>query len=141
MGYRPVVTSFDPMYTHHFASSEVSIHEGDMLVLESGIATLMDAVTESTDFIGISAGVESNSTVPVHLRCLVKINLVEANYSLGDGLKYSARETLVADGDEYSIAHYWGSPNIYQPTANVSFGHVMFDVTTLFNNNWDVISA
>ncbi len=141
MSLTPVIANFDPLFVKHFACTPgVACHEGDFLVLQSGYATLMTSES-SANFLGVAGGVESNDTIPVYMRCLLKVNLDENAYSFGDGLKYHSRETLTHDLGDATVAHYFGDPNIFSPTDNISWGHVFIDLLELKNSNWDVISA
>ncbi len=135
MALQPIIVQWDPMYVFHWNTSIVDFTAGDMLTLDSGVVTLQNYVEESVGFIGIAAGTEDRGTVPVHLRCKVRMNLVSAAYNFGAGLKYSSRETLVADSSEYTLGWF------FEPAKTTDWGCVLFDTPRLENNNFDVISA
>lgn len=125
------VLHYDPMWTLSLPVGAVALGVGDLVSYESAAAVLMDAVTESATFVGVSNGkVAAGSTgtyIPIFPRCIVEISLSSSTYNLGEALIYASKNTLAtATAGENAIG--W----LYQPdTGTVTSGKVLFDVPAL----------
>ena len=130
MAYQPKVVAWEHQYVLSLPVSTVALEQGDLLSFESNVVVLMDAATEDATFVGVSGGKTDGSNagdyIDIYTKCLVDIQLASATYALGAGLKYSAKNTLVADGDANTIAHIWDFN-----TATRTRGKVLIDIPAL----------
>ena len=90
--------------------STVALSQGDLVSYESSTTVLLDAATEDATF----AGYMINSTISdqdepdkavIGLKGIVQYDSTSATYNVGDGLKYTAKNKLVADGGANTLAH------------------------------------
>ena len=98
-----------PAHIWTLPGSTVDLDRGDFLSYESDAAVLMDTVTEDATFIGIAmnnytSGDRVPQQVVAALVCMIECDVTSATYSIGDGLKYTSKNTLVADGSANTIA-------------------------------------
>ncbi len=111
---QPVVIMHDPMYMVEYnlgAAAFVAatlLEVGDFVVEDTGVV-LMDAVTEDVALVGISAAKTNTlqaltTKIPVYMKCIIEVDVTSAAYALGDALKYTSKNTLVADADANTIA-------------------------------------
>lgn len=130
MAFQPEVIRYEPAYVMSLPVGAVALEQGDLLSFESNAVVLMDLVTEDASFIGISGGkcdtASAGTYIDVYLRCIVDIALVSATYAIGAGVKYSAKNTLVADSDANTIGWIWDFN-----TATRTRGKVLIDIPAL----------
>jgi len=89
--------------------SSTNLEKGDLLSYESSAAVLVDADTEDATFIGyavnqVSSDFSEPDRIVAGLKGIVEYDCASAAYDVADGLKYSAENTVVADGGANTIA-------------------------------------
>jgi len=90
--------------------STVALNQGDLASYESNTTVLLDAATEDASFLGyminstIADQDEPDSAV-VGLKGIVQYDSTSATYAIGAGLKYTAKNKVVADGGANTLAH------------------------------------
>ena len=108
-----------------------ALTRGDYGSYESSAVVLMDAVTEDATFCGVHITNHPASTTGnpneavMALKCQIEGTVASASYDFGDGLKYSAAKTLVADGGENTMAH------AAERGASVTSLKILIDVVAL----------
>jgi hypothetical protein len=121
---QPVVTNYDPMRILSLPFGAVAMVPGDLASYESAAIVLVDAAGENITFMGICGG-KRNATgdhVPIYTKCIVDIDLTSAAYTIGQGLVYTSKNTLVDHGSADTIAWFWDLP------ATVARGKVIVDI-------------
>lgn len=92
-------------------ASATEIEKGDLISYESNKAVLVDAVTEDDTFAGIAETTSENGDTDdlvVITKCVLDIDVTSGTYTLGQGLKYTSENTLVAATADTAIAWSMG---------------------------------
>lgn len=95
-------------------ASATTIEKGDYISYESNKAVLMDAAGEDDSFAGIAETTsrDGDTTDLVCItKCVLETDVTSAIYTLGQGLKYTSENTLVAASTDTAIA--WSTGYYY----------------------------
>lgn len=107
MAKKVVVVSFDKMMIVSLPVASTAIEEGDLLCWDGSGLVPMAAAGDDATFVGCAGGKcgtgDSGTYIPVYTKCMVKIAADSATYNLGAGLKWSADNQVVADGNANTI--------------------------------------
>ena len=118
---QPVLLAFDydPLWHGRapVTSTEV-ITKGDLVdITASGYIYKMDAKTDDATFVG--AALDSSASgetdyVAFSPKCILEIDVADASYRIGNGLRYTSANTLVDDGGSNTIC--WAYKNTTSAT-------------------------
>ena len=87
----------------------VALNQGDLVSYESNTTVLLDAGTEDATFHGYMinspiADQDEPDRAVTGLKGIVEYDSTSATYAVGDGLKYTSKNALVADGAANTLA-------------------------------------
>jgi len=102
--------------------STVDLERGDFVSFESGVAVLMDADTEDATFAGFMLNqYDADKRVPqqvvLALVGMLQCAATSATYNAFDALKYTAKNTVVADGSANTIA--WAAKDYASASTSI----------------------
>lgn len=129
MSKQTSVVHYDPLYVISLPVGAAALEQGDLLSFESSTVVLFDLAAENVTFVGMGGGKSAASTgdfIDVYMKCWADMALTSATYALGAGLKYTSKNTLVADGNADTIGWVWDFN-----TATRTRGKVYFNVPLL----------
>lgn len=138
---QPVVVQYDEMMVISLPLGSVALDTGDFIDFDTNACILMNADSEDNQFVGISGGKRKNTgdMIPVYTRCIIEVDCTSASYALGAGLKYTSKNTVVADSNANTIG--WSA---YNYTSSVTRIRMYINVAVLgaaADKLFDTVSA
>jgi|19_taG_2_1085344.scaffolds.fasta_scaffold34601_1 hypothetical protein len=90
-------------------AATLALAQGDLVSYESSTTVTVDAATEDASFLGymVNATIADQSEPDqaiVGLRGIIEYDSTSATYNVGDGLSYTSKNAVVADGGSNTIA-------------------------------------
>lgn len=143
MAKKVVVVSVDQSRTLSLPVGATAIEEGDLLCWNATNVLPMTADTDDATFIGVAGGKcgtgQSGDYIPVYTRCTVKIAADSATYNLGAGLKWSADNQVVADGNANTIGWVFDNGSGTRTTISMLIDTVLLGLAA--DKRFDTVSA
>lgn len=139
---QPVIVRYDPLSVISLPVGSVAVDTGDLVTLESNAIVLMDrANVEEVLFVGICGGKRGRTgdMLPIYTRCIISIDVTSATYGLGNGLKYTSKNTLVADGDADTIG--WAFEDNSSSSSRILVYINVPELGLAADHLWDTVSA
>ncbi len=90
-------------------ASTLALAQGDLVSYEANTTVAVDAATEDGTFLGYMvnatiADQDEPDQAIVGLRGIIEYDATSATYTIGEGLKYTSKNAVVADGGSDTIA-------------------------------------
>lgn len=139
---QPRLVDFDECdVTYVVIADGVAIQKGDLITYESSTAIQMAAANKDDYFIGVADQDKVASDGQTKLRVVtagkLEVDVTSATYIVGDELKWTSANALVASGAATGIARVWRLPS--QNTVTGTATRLIVDFVT--DKYWKTLSA